>query len=110
MKQYVIDQLRPEDHEKIKKYLDENFGPTRVDGIYWIPVDKSVLSNVQSEHTECQPFFIAVDLEPSTISWELLVRTRNRIRCSCVSYANAIQREWIVQLADAMFDTLDIKI
>ena len=32
MKQYVIDELRPADHKKIKAYLDENFGPSEEKG------------------------------------------------------------------------------
>ena len=48
MKQYVIDELRPEDHKKIKAYLEENFGPASVAGIYWIPLAEDMLSIWQS--------------------------------------------------------------
>ncbi len=30
MKQYVVDQLRPEDYEAVKAYLDENFESSSV--------------------------------------------------------------------------------
>jgi hypothetical protein len=40
MKQYVIDELRPEDHNKIKKYLDETYGSAEIGGIYWVPIHR----------------------------------------------------------------------
>ena len=38
MKQYVVDEIRPADYEKIKAYLDAEFGPAEMGGIYWVPV------------------------------------------------------------------------
>ena len=55
MKQYVIDELRPWEHEKIKAYLENEFKASRVNGIYWIPLDADILTEVQRAHTGCQP-------------------------------------------------------
>ena len=109
MKQYVIDELRPRDYEMIKAFMDENFGSSNVDGVYWLELDHNILTPVQKDHTACQPFYVAVDLEPTLIAFELLVRTKNRMRCSCMGYATEKQRTWLMGLADAMFDTLGIK-
>jgi hypothetical protein len=108
MKQYRIDELRPEDHEKIKAYLNERFGPCHVAGLYWVPLDDDLLDVVQAAHTDCQPFYFAVELKPTALSFELLIRTRNTVRCDCIHYANAEQRERIIRFADAMFETLKI--
>jgi hypothetical protein len=108
MKQYRIDELRPNDYEKIKAYLDEHFGSSHVEGVYWIPLDPDLMDEVQAAHVDCQPFHFAVVLEPSVISFELLIRTRNRVRCDCIHYANDAQRESIVGFADAIFETLRI--
>ena len=43
MKQYVIDELRPADFEKIKAHLDENFDSSTIQGIFWISLDKEIL-------------------------------------------------------------------
>ena len=51
MKQYVIDEIRPEDHHKIKQYLDASYGPVEMGGIYWIPLSAEVLTEVQRTHT-----------------------------------------------------------
>jgi len=110
MKQYVIDQLRPADYEAVKAYLDENFESSSLEGIYWIPLDQGILTEVQAEHTECQPFYFAVDLEQNFMANELLVRTKSKMRCSCMGYATEKQLYWIIQFVDAVFDKLGIKI
>ena len=110
MKQYVIDQLRPADYEAVKAYLDKNYSSSNVEGIYWIPLEQSIFTELQSEHKECQPFYFAVDLEQNFMASELLIRTKNKMRCSCMSYANEKQLNWIIQFTDAIFDRLNIKI
>ena len=110
MKQYVIDELRPKDYELIKAYLDENFSSSDVEGIYWIQIDQNILTKTQAEHADCQPFYFAVDLEPNLIAFELLIRTKKRIRCACMGYATEKQRNWLIRLADSIFEKLEIKI
>jgi hypothetical protein len=95
MKQYVIDELRPADYRKIKSYLDEKFGSSPLDGI--------------SEHTTCQPFYFAIDLEANMMACELLIRTKARVRCDCISYATQRQRNWLIGFVDRMFKKLDIR-
>ncbi|MDL1982486.1 MAG: hypothetical protein LWX02_13725 [Deltaproteobacteria bacterium] len=108
MKQYIIDELRLGEYKKIKTYLDENVGSSKIDGIYWIQLDENILTDIQSEHKECQPFYFAIDIGPKHVSCELLVRSRSTIKCNCTSYATESQRNWIIQFADAIFEKLDI--
>ena len=108
MKQYVVDEIRPDDYEKIKAYLNKEFGPPEMGGVYWIPVAVEVLNNRQNAHSQCQPHYFALDLEPDRLACELLVRTRNRIRCDCIGYATERQRNWLVNVVDAIFEKLGI--
>ena len=108
MKQYVIDELRPQDHNKIKKYLDETYGSAEIGGIYWVPITTEMLTEIQQAHTDCQPFYVAIDLEEDRLALELLVRTKRRVRCACVAYASRDQRNWIVDAIDAIFEELNI--
>lgn len=110
MKQYVIDQLRPADFEAVKAYLDQNFNPSKVEGIYWISLEKNLLTDVQLEHSECQPFYFAIDLEQNYMACEFLIRTPQKMRCSCMGYATEKQRNWIIRFADAIFEKLEINI
>jgi hypothetical protein len=108
MKQYIIDDLRLGEYEKIKTYLDENVGSSKIDGIYWKQLDENILTDIQAEHKECRPFYFAIDIEPDRVSCELLVRSRSTIKCNCTSYATESQRNWIIQFADSIFEKLEI--
>jgi hypothetical protein len=108
MKQYVIDEIRPPDYEKIKGYLNDTLGDSGVDGLYWVPVDEAVLSEVQLAHDACAPFFIALELGTDRLAAELLVRSRSRVRCDCIHCADQRQRDWIIQTVDAIFEKLEI--
>lgn len=108
MKQYVIDEIRLQDYGKIKAYLDDTLGESGVEGLYWLPVDESILSEVQEAHNECAPFFMALELGEDRLAGELLVRTRKRVRCDCIHYADDRQRDWLIRTVDAIFEKLEI--
>ena len=108
MKQYVIDEIRLQDYGKIKAYLDDTFGESGVDGLYWLPVDEEMLSEQQKAHRDCAPFFMALELGEDRLAGELLIRTRSRIRCDCIRYADERQRNWLIQTMDAVFEKLEI--
>ena len=109
MKQYVIDELCPADYKKLKDYFHDHFSSSRVDGIYWLPVESDLLTAEQTEHSDCHPLCVAIDLETDRLSFELLLRSKNRMRCSCMGYATEIQRNWLIQYADAILEQLEIK-
>jgi len=108
MKHYVIDELRPQDYEQIKKHLETRLDDSGIEGIYWIPLEKELLTDLQLAHTECGPLFFAVALEPGLLSCELLVRTRNKLQCDCMAYATEAQRNWIINWADRIFELLGL--
>jgi hypothetical protein len=78
--------------------------------VYWIPLDREILSPTQSEHLECQPHVAAVELAETRLSMELLVRTRSRIRCSCIAYATERQRNWLIHIVDSILEQLGISV
>jgi hypothetical protein len=110
MKQYVIDQLRESDYEKIRKYLDRNTEKTAIEGIYWVYLPERLYSIIQSEHTSCQKHYFAVSLTLRDVSFELLIRSPQIIRCSCIGYATPQQRDFILNFGDRMLEELDIRL
>jgi hypothetical protein len=108
MKQYVIDELRAADYHALKKYLAEHYVTAAIEGIYWIPVPAEMLSATQQAHRECQPHYVAVDLDQNRMACELLVRTQNRVRCNCIGYATEKQFSWLMALIDNVFNQLKI--
>ena len=110
MKQYVIDQLRGPDYERIRDYLDANAEKTFMEDMYWVNLPPGLYSAVQKEHESCHPFYFAVNLSPTQVDFEFLIRSRQIIRCSCIAYATAKQRDYIMDYADEMIRRLDMKI
>lgn len=110
MKQYVVDELRPEDHEKIRAFLDERYAVAQFDGLYWLPIEEALLEEVQRSHEACRPHYFALELTPDRLACELLVRTRERIRCDCIQYATQAQRNWLIEWLDGILASLDINI
>lgn len=104
MKQYVIDEIRPGDFKALKSYLDEYYGPAQLNGIYRVPLDPELYSPCQQSHTDCQPFYFALELKSDALCCEFLVRTDSRIRCDCIANATAAQRNWLIDVVDAIFE------
>ncbi len=110
MKQYLIDELRLEDHEKIKAYLDENLKNASMPDLYWIPVPADLLTGIYTTHQDCGPHYFAVELHEDRLVCELLVRAENTIRCNCIRYASKEQRDWLIDFFDAILERLEISI
>jgi len=110
MKQYVIDQLRPDDYFRIKAYLDMNLRQSGIPGVYWLILPQNMLEGIQTEHADCRPFYFALELGRSALSCELLVRTLNHVRCDCTGYATLLQRNWMIQTVDDICSRLEISI
>jgi hypothetical protein len=108
MKLYVIDEIRVENYKQIKVFLEKEYGKSEMGGIYWVPVDEALLTSLQASHPSCQPFYVALDLEPDRLCCELLIRTKQRVRCDCMGYANQDQRNWIISGIDRVFEKLEI--
>ena len=108
MKQYVIDDFRYSDYTKIKSYMDENYSCSAMGEVYWIPIDNGMLSDVQSEHLQCKPFYFLVELTAQAFALELLVRTKNNIHCNCIAYATEKQRNWCIHYVDTIFEKFKI--
>jgi hypothetical protein len=110
MKQYVVDQLRESDYHQIREYLGKKGESTSLEGIYWVDLPPDLYSAVQSEHSKCHPHYFAVNLNWNEVAFELLIRSRQVIRCNCIAYATKRQQDYIIQFADRMLEDLKLKL
>ena len=109
MRQYQIDELRRPDYEKLQTYLAENLTSAAISGIYWLPVDEELLTDIQTSHLKkCGPFYVSLHLEETVLTCELLVRSQQVMRCACIGYVTEAQRNRIIAVVDAIFEQLDI--
>ena len=108
MKQYVIDEFRPEDFGKVKDYLDKHCKVASIEGVYWMMVPDGLLTEQQLSHEQCKPFFLGLELENDRLACGLLVRSASNIRCHCIAYANKEQRNWIIETLDSVMEKIGI--
>lgn len=108
MKQYVIDEFRFEDHEKVKAYLDEHCIAAALSGVYWMTLPEELLTDLQRSHVDCHPYFFGLELDEQALSCGLLVRSSKNIRCHCIAYANAKQLAWLVDSLDSMMEKIGV--
>ncbi len=109
MRAYLIDGLRRNDHKKLKDYLDAHLESSPLGGIYWLALDKKILTPVQKEHKDCHSHVFALMLEETSLSSEFLVRIKKKIKCDCMGCATKEQRNWLMEYVDGIFKKLGIE-
>lgn len=110
MKQYLIDELRRDDHKKLKAYLDDNLLPSSFDCTYWLKLDKKILTPLQKKHETCYPHVFAIVLEEKHMTCEFLVRIKKKMKCDCMAYATYEQQNWLIKKIDTILEKLNIQI
>ncbi len=110
MKQYVIDQLRESDYDSILGFLQKNAEASEFGDVFWVKLPAQLYNEIQREHEKCQPFCFAVNISPAQAAFEMLVRSRQLLRCNCIAYADSRQKDFIIDYADRMLEELKIKI
>ncbi|MBU0675803.1 MAG: hypothetical protein KJ950_14270 [Proteobacteria bacterium] len=102
MRQLVIDDLTREERDNIESYFRRNLQSGALEGSYWLPLPVELEGEAQSGHAACGPFFMGVELGESRVAFELLVRSHTNLHCSCISYATAVQRQYLLEVVDRM--------
>lgn len=111
MRNYIIDELTSENIETFCKFCDAREMQSSMGGIYWLELPEDLLTDEQREHKdECGPHCCGIEILENAIGLELLVRARNKLRCSCVTYANEKQRSWAMNTLDSWLKTLEIEV
>lgn len=112
MRNYLIEDFYPEHLEKVVAQLTAKGFAGSLDGIFYLPVPPNLLTKEQRAHAEeCGPhIFVLEVLDESSLKLELLVRAQKKLRCECVMYATAAQREHIITYLDEFIRQLDISV
>lgn len=109
MRQIVIDELSPMERDNIDSYLKRSLQQGPMIGLYWVVLPTDLYSSAQQGHDEHGPFYMAVEVEQSSVRFELLVRSQSNLHCSCIAYATPVQRQFVLDLIDKMIEEELIK-
>lgn len=104
MRQFVIDDLSPMERDNIDSYLKRHLKQGPMIGLYWIILPENLLTEIQKEHTDCSPFYCGVEVQKSSVCFELLVRSNAHLHCDCIAHATAPQRQYVLDFLDTMLD------
>ncbi len=102
MRELVLTELSPDEVARLEAALRERGWAASLDRLYWMPLDGDDLTEEQRAHGECGPHALALETTQDGLRLELLVRARNRLRCSCISPC----QPWQVSRAAEKLDRL----
>lgn len=109
MRTYTIDQLEEADIAAINARLLDMELQAGLEGVYWLPVPRDMLTPVQKEHSaSCGPYCLALEVEHNAVHLELLVRGMGRIRCKCLSFASRELRDHMIEYLEGLLTELNI--
>ena len=101
MRSYMIDEMLPEQVERLSVHLQKTAGPGPMQGIVWFELPPNLLTSRQQDHlSSCGPFILSLEAGSTWIKLELLVRARQTFRCDCIGFATPDQRAYGICLVD----------
>jgi len=108
MRAFLIDEITPEDMEKLENWLKEQ-ELLSIERLYHFHLPPRLLTTMQQEHApECGPFYMAVETGRNWVRLELLVRAKRILRCACIAYATPEQQEYMVIYLENLLKDLNI--
>ena len=109
MRQYMLDEIARKDLPRVQEYLNEHAGASSLADIWWVDLPEDLFSPEQFEHLQCRPFRFAVELGDNFVRFEFLIRSREKMRCTCIDYATRQQRDFILGYADRLVEDLALR-
>lgn len=108
MRQFMFDEIRREDMEKMTQWLEERAENSPMTGLYWMTIPDDLLDPGQLGERDDQPFCFAIELGDDWAKFELLVRSRTNLRSPHTRYATPRQMQYIIDMADQIVQELQI--
>jgi hypothetical protein len=109
MRKLVFDEMSRADMDRIREYLAEKAIPSEIEDLYWVELTPDLLDERQMQHHPCQPYRFAIELSQNALSLEMLIRSKTTMRCECIKYADAIQRDFILKFGDAIIEDCKVR-
>ncbi len=109
MRSYLIDEISSSDMEKIRGYLKQNAVRSNLEKIFWVQIPQDLLSDIQIQHQDCQPYVFAIELGTDWVKLEFLVRNLKNLHCACNDFCTRKQRDFIFNFSHEMIDGQDVR-
>ena len=111
MRSILIDEIVPEDMEKLEAWLMEQELGGGIERLYHFQLPPKLLTPIQQEHAaECGPFYMAVETGRDGVKLDLLVLDKRILRCACIAYATAEQEAHMRNYLENLLQDLSIPV
>ncbi len=92
--------------DNIDSYLKRTLKQGPMIGLYWLVLPENMLSEAQQgeQHTGHGPYYMAVEVTRTSVTFEFLVRSQSCLHCSCIAQANKRQRKFVLDYIDTMLE------
>jgi len=108
VRQYVIDELGKDAVDRVLDYLEKHCEKSDLNNLFWLRMPDDMLSSEQYTHRDCQPHCSGIEVGDRFVSFEMLVRSRTSLKCSCIAYATPQQRQFILSFVDRLLEETGI--
>jgi hypothetical protein len=109
MRYYLIDEIAVNDMERLTGFLKGNVAISGLDKVFWVPIPEDYLNERQCSHTDCRPYYFAIELSTGLLKAEFFIRTLKGFNCTCSSLADDTQMRFIIRFVDEMIKGLKIR-
>lgn len=109
MRQFVIDEISFLERDNLESFLKRTLKPGPMEGIFWLELPDDLLGEAQQGHDQCAPFYMAVELDDKRLCFEMLVRSKTNLHCTCIAWATDSQRQFLLDFIDRMLEEEQIR-
>jgi hypothetical protein len=109
MRYYLIDEISVTDIELLAGFLRDNATASGLNKVFWVKIPEDCLNETQCSHTDCCPYFFALELGADYLKAEFFVRTLKGFNCMCTGFPDDAQARFIMRFVDEMINKLKIR-
>jgi hypothetical protein len=109
MKYYLIDEITHQDMDRLSEFLKNNATMSGLEKVFWVNIPENYFNEIQAGHSNCRPYFFALELGSGMLKAELFIRTLTEFNCSCSGCADSAQTSFIINFVDKMIEELNIR-
>ena len=106
MRAYVAEDLPADGCRRLADHLRQQGLASGLEGLFWLPVPEQLWTPLQRAHAaSCGPYVVALEVAPTSLRLELLVRAQGRLHCQCIGPAAAPVRNALLDLLEALIQS-----
>jgi hypothetical protein len=109
MRAYLIDEITSSDMKRITACLEKSAVRSGIEKLFWIEMPEGMLTRAQLAGRDRAPLVFAAELGPDWIKLEFFLRDLQDLRSPSAGYCTAEQRDFIIDYAHRIIESLGVK-